>query len=162
MIRRAIYPGSFDPITFGHLDIAERALGLFDEVILAVARNDQKKPLLSHEERIHLATEATKGIKGHERLKVIGFNSLLVDCARKQDAIALVRGLRAVSDFEYELQLALINRNLSPQLETLFLMPKENFIYLSSTIIKELARHKADISHFVTDSVATALKSKFP
>jgi len=161
MIRRAIYPGSFDPITFGHIDIAERALGLFDEVVLAVARNEQKRPIFSHEERIQLVTEATRDIKGHERLKIIGFNSLLVECARRQDAIAIVRGLRAVSDFEYELQLALINRNLSPELETLFLMPKENFIYLSSSIIKELARHKADISHFVPEPVALALKNKF-
>lgn len=162
MIRRAIYPGSFDPITFGHIDIAERALSLFDEVVLAVALNEQKHPLFSLEERLRLVTAATRDIKGSERLKVVGFNSLLVDCARKQDAIAIVRGLRAVSDFEFELQIALINRKLSPQLETIFLMPKENFIYLSSSVIKELARHKSDTGHFVPETVAAALKNKFP
>lgn len=161
MKRKAIYPGSFDPITFGHMDIAERALQIFDEVIIAVARNEQKKPLFPMEERIRMAQEAITEIPGHERLKVVGFESLLVDFAREQGAVASIRGLRAVSDFEYEMQIALTNRKLEPDWETLFLMPKENFVYLSSSIVKELARLHADISPFVPPSAAAALQRKF-
>jgi pantetheine-phosphate adenylyltransferase len=157
-MRRAIYPGSFDPVTNGHLDVIERARKLFDEVVVAVAHNDEKQPLFSHEERLDLLRK-TAGII--ENVRIAEFSGLLVEFARTQDAGAVIRGLRAVSDFEFEFQMALMNRNLNPTVETIFLMPKEEYTYLSSRIVKEIARLGGNVSSFVPPCVAKALSEKF-
>jgi len=156
-MRRAIYPGSFDPVTNGHLDVIQRASRLFDEVIVAVAYNDEKHPLFTNEERLHLL-EQTVGTVGN--VKVVKFEGLLVDFARKEGAIAIVRGLRAISDFEFEFQMALMNRKLVGSVETIFLMPKEEYTYLSSRIVKEIARLGGNVEAFVPHSIAEALKLK--
>jgi pantetheine-phosphate adenylyltransferase len=156
-MRRAIYPGSFDPITNGHLDVLQRGACIFDEVIVAVARDNAKQSLFSMQERVKLLTEATRKIK-HVRVKP--FEGLLVDFAKKEKAVALVRGLRAVSDFEFEFQLALMNRKLSPTLETVFLMPREELTYISSRLVKEIARLGGEIDLFVPPNVAKALRKK--
>jgi len=158
MRHTAIYPGSFDPVTNGHLDVIERATGLFDRVIVAVAHNDLKKPLFSPDERIDLLRQATRSLPG---VAVTSFGGLLVDFARECQAGVVVRGLRAISDFEFEFQMALMNRKLHPELETCFLTPKEEFTYLSSRIIKEIARLGGAIDAFVTPVVARALREKF-
>jgi pantetheine-phosphate adenylyltransferase len=156
-MRRAIYPGSFDPITNGHLDVLQRASGLFDELIVAVARDNAKQSLFTVEERVELLQAAT----GHlPNLKVMPFDGLLVDFARQQQAMALVRGLRAVSDFEFEFQLALMNRKLEPNLETMFLMPREELTYISSRLVKEIARLGGNVNQFVPPHVVAALKAK--
>ncbi|NJK92910.1 MAG: pantetheine-phosphate adenylyltransferase [Blastochloris sp.] len=160
-MRRAIYPGSFDPITNGHLDVAERALRLFDEVVIAVALNEAKHPLFDMEERVALVKASIPALQGHERLRISSFDRLLVDYAREQEAVAIIRGLRAVSDFEFEFQLALMNRKLNSEIETIFLMPKDNYTYLSSRIIKEIARLGGSIEGFVPESVRLALARKF-
>jgi pantetheine-phosphate adenylyltransferase len=152
-MRRAIYPGSFDPVTNGHLDVIERARKLFDEVIVAVAHNDQKQPLFSLEERLELL-RATIGEADHVR--VAPLDGLLVSFA----ATAVIRGLRAVSDFEFEFQMALMNRKLESSVETIFLMPKEEYTYLSSRIVKEIARLGGDIASFVPPRVAEAFARK--
>jgi pantetheine-phosphate adenylyltransferase len=157
-MRRAIYPGSFDPVTNGHLDVIERARKLFDEVVVAVAHNDEKQPLFSLEHRLDLLRE-TAGKIGNVR--IAEFEGLLVEFARKEHAGAVVRGLRAISDFEFEFQMALMNRKLDPAVETIFLMPKEEYSYLSSRIVKEIARLGGDVSGFVPACVAKALRSKF-
>ncbi len=157
-MRRAIYPGSFDPVTNGHLDVIERARKLFDEVIVAVAHNDEKEPLFSLKERLELLRE-TAGKIGHVR--IARFKGLLVEFARAEDAGAVIRGLRAVSDFEFEFQMALMNRKLNAGVETIFLMPKEEYTYLSSRIVKEIARLGGDVSSFVPACVAKALNRKF-
>lgn len=157
-MRRAIYPGSFDPITNGHLDVIERAARLFDEVIVAVAVNSKKSGLFTTAERIALIEDVTSG---NDRIRVTNFDGLLVDFASQQGASALVRGLRAISDFEYEFQMALMNRKLRPEIETIFLMPREEFTYVSSSIAKEIARLGGDISSLVPDTVGEALNSKF-
>ncbi len=154
--RKAIYPGSFDPITNGHLDVLERATGLFDEMIVAVARDNSKQSLFSVEERVALVQEAVK----NDRVRVVPFDGLLVEFAEREKAVALVRGLRAVSDFEFEFQLALMNRKLSPALETVFLMPREELTYLSSRLVKEVARLGGNIEPFVPPNVAKALREK--
>jgi pantetheine-phosphate adenylyltransferase len=159
-MRRAIYPGSFDPITNGHLDVAERALRLFDEVVIAVALNETKHPLFSMEERVSLVQASVQHIQGKERVKVTHFDQLLVNYAQGLGATTIIRGLRAVSDFEFEFQLALMNRKLNPEIETIFLMPKDNYTYLSSRIIKEIARLGGTIEGFVPDAVLQALKVK--
>ena len=156
-MRRAIYPGSFDPITNGHLDVLQRAAGLFDELVVAVAQDNAKQSLFSLEERVALLTDATDHIPN---LRVLPFRGLLVDFARQQGAIALVRGLRAVSDFEFEFQLALMNRKLEPNLETLFLMPREELTYISSRLVKEIARLGGNVNQFVPPHVVAALKTK--
>lgn len=156
-MKTAIYPGSFDPITNGHLDVLQRAVGLFDELIVAVARDNAKQSLFSVDERVQMIREATAS---HERIRVMPFEGLLVDFAKKQGAAALVRGLRAVSDFEFEFQLALMNRKLSPQLETVFLMPREELTYISSRLVKEIARLGGDIQQFVPANVAEVLNRK--
>ena len=156
-MRRAIYPGSFDPVTNGHLDVIERARKLFDEVVVAVAYNDQKQPMFTLEERMELL-RATVGEADH--VQVASFDGLLVDFAKKQNATAVIRGLRAISDFEFEFQMALMNRKLEAAVETIFLMPKEEYTYLSSRIVKEIARLGGDISSFVPAQVAEAFKRK--
>ncbi len=156
-MRRAIYPGSFDPVTNGHLDVIDRARKLFDEVIVAVAHNDQKQPLFSLEERLELLRATVGDTDG---VKIQALPGLLVDFAVKQNAIAVVRGLRAVSDFEFEFQMALMNRKLEANVETIFLMPKEEYTYLSSRIVKEIARLGGDIAKFVPPPVATAFTKK--
>ena len=157
-MRRAIYPGSFDPITNGHLDVIERAARLFDEVIVAVAYNDQKKSLFTAEERMTLIHGV---LDGTPNVRVSRFDGLLVEFARAQGAAAVLRGLRAVSDFEFEFQMALMNRKLEPGIETIFLMPAENYTYLSSRIVKEIARLGGNVAAFVPPSIATALREKF-
>ncbi len=157
-MRRAIYPGSFDPVTNGHLDVIERARKLFDEVIVAVAHNDEKQPLFSLEERLDLLRETAGKI---DHVRIAEFSGLLVEFARAQEAGAVIRGLRAVSDFEFEFQMALMNRKLNAAVETIFLMPKEEYTYLSSRIVKEIARLGGDVSSFVPVCVAKALSGKF-
>jgi pantetheine-phosphate adenylyltransferase len=155
-----MYAGTFDPITFGHLDIAERALGLFDRVIMAVAQNETKHPLFTLDERVALVRESIKTVQGSDRIEVESFQGLLVNHALARNACAVIRGLRAVSDFEFEFQLALMNRKLNEKLETIFLMPKESYTYLSSRIIKEISRLSGNISPFVPPCVEEALRSK--
>ncbi len=157
MSHLAIYPGSFDPPTNGHLDVVDRALNLFDGVIVAVASNEAKHPLFSTEERLGLLHTV---LQGRPRIRITAFDGLLVDFARQQGASAVIRGLRAVSDFEFEFQMALMNRKLEPDIETIFLMPKEEYTYLSSRIIKEIARLGGAIGAFVPPCVADALRSK--
>ena len=156
-MRRAIYPGSFDPVTNGHLDVIERARKLFDEVIVAVAHNDQKQPLFTLTERLELLRET---IGEYANVKVAPLDGLLVDFATKKNAAAVVRGLRAISDFEFEFQMALMNRKLEANVETIFLMPKEEYTYLSSRIVKEIARLGGDINQFVPACVAAAFERK--
>ena len=156
-MRRAIYPGSFDPVTNGHLDVVERARKLFDEVIVAVADNDEKSPLFTLEERLDLLRQTLGKI---DTVRITHFTGLLVDFARKQEATAVIRGLRAISDFEFEFQMALMNRKLEAAVETIFLMPKEDYTYLSSRIVKEIARLGGDVSKFVAAPVAKALAAK--
>jgi pantetheine-phosphate adenylyltransferase len=157
MTRRAIYPGSFDPVTFGHLDVIDRARKLFDEVIVAVAHNDQKRPLFSLEERLGFLKNALGKIKNVE---VAPLDGLLVNFAIARKATAVIRGLRAISDFEFEFQMALMNRKLEATVETIFLMPKEEYTYLSSRIVKEIARLGGDVTDFVPARVARALRTK--
>jgi pantetheine-phosphate adenylyltransferase len=157
MIRRAIYPGSFDPVTNGHLDVIDRARKLFDEVIVGVAHNDQKHPLFSLEERLGLLKSALGRIKNVE---IAPLNGLLVNFAVAREATAVIRGLRAISDFEFEFQMALMNRKLEAKVETIFLMPKEEYTYLSSRIVKEIARLGGDVTSFVPAAVAKALGTK--
>jgi pantetheine-phosphate adenylyltransferase len=156
-MRRAIYPGSFDPVTNGHLDIIERARKLFDEVIVAVAHNDAKAPLFTLEERLDLLRSTMGKI---DNVRVDSFDGLLVEFARTREAIAVIRGLRAISDFEFEFQMALMNRKLEARVETIFLMPTEEYTYLSSRIVKEIARLGGDVSKFVPPPVAKALAAK--
>ena len=159
-MRRAIYPGSFDPVTNGHLDVIERAAKLFDEVIVAVAINSQKQPQFTTEERLALLQETTA--KHGERVRLVRLEGLLVDYAKSMGAGAIIRGLRAVSDFEFEFQMALMNRKLEANVETIFLMPKEEYTYLSSRIIKEIARLGGDVTSFVPQCVSKALRGKYP
>jgi len=157
-VRRAIYPGSFDPVTNGHLDVIERGRKLFDEVIVAVAYNEEKNALFSLDERLQLLEQSIGTV---DNVRIAQFDGLLVDFAIAQNANAVIRGLRAVSDFEFEFQMALMNRKLETAVETIFLMPKEEYTYLSSRIIKEIARLAGDVSSFVPPAVVKALKRKF-
>ena len=157
-MRRAIYPGSFDPITNGHLDVLQRAAGIFDKLIIAVARDNAKQSLFSVDERVELIRNAAAEIPG---IEVMPFEGLLVNFAREHKACALVRGLRAVSDFEFEFQLALMNRKLEPNLETLFLMPREEYTYISSRLVKEICRLGGHSEQFVPPNVVAALRAKF-
>ncbi len=156
-MRTAIYPGSFDPLTNGHLDVLQRATKLFHRVIVAVAKNESKSPLFTSAERVALIKE---GVTNFPSVEVDAFDGLLVDYARKQKAQAIVRGLRAVSDFEFEFQMALMNRKLDENIETIFMMPKETYTFISSRIVKEIGRLGGDISSFVPSHVEMALKKK--
>jgi len=153
----AIYPGTFDPITNGHIDIIKRSSQLFHSVIVAVALNVQKTPLFSTGERVKLIRDAISEL---DNITVDNFEGLLVDYAKEKNAIAVIRGLRAVTDFEYEFQMALMNRRLDEKLITVFLMPHEKYTYLDSSIIKEIAFHGREVSHFVPSNVCKALKEK--
>ena len=157
-MRTVVYPGSFDPITNGHLDVVQRAAKMFDRVILAVARNEGKQPLFSLEERKRLALSAVSGLGN---VVVETFEGLLVDYVVRHGACAVVRGLRAVSDFEFEFQLALMNRKLNEQVETLFLTPKDTYTFVSSRIVKEIARLGGDVTSFVTPRVADRMAARF-
>ena len=156
-MKRAIYPGSFDPVTNGHLDVVERARKLFDEVIVAVAHNDEKQPMFTLQERLDLLQNTLGKI---DNVRIAHFEGLLVDFAVAEKAGAVIRGLRAISDFEFEFQMALMNRKLQGAVETIFLMPKEDYTYLSSRIVKEIARLGGDVSKFVPPQVAKALGAK--
>jgi len=157
-MRTVIYPGSFDPVTNGHLDVVQRAARLFDRVIVAVADNDGKQPLFTLEERRQLVARATRHLA---HVETDSFNGLLIDYARARRADAIIRGLRAVSDFEFEFQLALINRRMHEAIETIFLMPRETYTFLSSRIVKEICRLGGDVSPFVPRPVLRALEHKF-
>jgi len=159
--KRAVYPGTFDPVTYGHLDLISRALRLFDRVIVAVGENPAKKPLFSLEERLEMLREAIKEIPEGERVEVTSFSGLLVDFVREKGARVIVRGLRAVSDFEYEFQLALMNRRLARDIDTIFLMPGFRWIFISSTIIKEAARFGGSVDGLVPRVVVQKLRAKF-
>lgn len=156
--RRAIYPGSFDPVTVGHLDIIHRAARLFDSLIVAVAHNDAKNPLFDVESRLAMLHSAIGDVPG---VVIKDLDGLLVDFARQEEAFVVIRGLRAVSDFEFEFQMALMNRRLEGRLETVFLAPREDCTFLSSRIVKEIARFGGDVSPFVTEEVARHLQEKF-
>ncbi len=156
-MRTAIYPGSFDPLTNGHLDVIQRATKLFDRVVVAVADNDEKHPLFTRDERKEMARRAVLHLPG---VSVDSFDGLLVNYVEKRGAQAVVRGLRAVSDFEFEFQLALMNRKLNERIETIFMMPKDTYTFLSSRIVKEIARLGGDVSAFVPAHVRKALLGK--
>lgn len=157
MSTKAIYPGTFDPLTNGHLDIVTRAALMFDHVILAIAASPSKKPMFTLDERVALATQVTSHLKNVE---VIGFSDLMANFAKAQGANVLVRGLRAVSDFEYEMQLANMNRHLLPTLESVFMMPSKEWSFISSSLVKEVARHGGDITPFLPQAITQALMEK--
>jgi len=156
-MKRVIYPGTFDPITNGHIDIVKRASELFDEVVITIAKNLAKTNLFTVEERLEMISESTKQF---ENVKVDTFDGLVVNHAREIGAIGMIRGLRAVSDFEYEFQMALMNRKLADDIKIIFLMPHEKYTYLNSTIIRNLAEFKGDVSCFVPEIVARKLEEK--
>ena len=156
---RAIYPGSFDPVTFGHLDIMTRACNIVDELIIGVLRNKAKMPLFSVEERVKMLEEVTCNLPN---VRIIPFEGLLVDFAKELDAKVVIRGLRAITDFEYELQMAQTNQKLQSDIETLFLTTSLDYSYLSSTTVKEVASFGGDISQFVPEAVADRMKDKMP
>lgn len=154
---RAVYPGSFDPVTYGHLDIIRRSRSLADELIVGVLNNKAKTPLFSMEERVKMLKEMTKNMPG---VKIVPFEGLLIDFAKEMSAGIVVRGLRAVTDFEYELQMAQTNNKLSPELETVFLTTSLEYSYLSSTIVKEVAAFGGDISQFVPETIERRIQEK--
>ena len=156
--RIAVYPGSFDPITLGHLDVVKRAAQLFDQVIVGVASRQEKHPLFSWPERVRLAREVVKGMDG---VSVQGFDCLLVEFAQQEHAQAIIRGMRAVMDFDYEFQMALTNRKLAPAVETVFFVPSERYFYLSSSLVRELAAKGGELTCFVPEPVVRALRRRF-
>ena len=158
MKRIAVYPGTFDPITNGHTDLVSRAARVFPKVIIAIAESPQKKPLFNLEERIELAR---KDMAKWDNVEVVGFSNLLVEFVQQIGASVIVRGLRAVSDFEYEFQLASMNRHLAPRVETMFLTPDEDYGFISSTLVKEVARLHGDVSSFVSPEVQKAMVNRF-
>lgn len=157
--RKAIYPGSFDPVTFGHLDLIERALDLFDELIVVVASNPSKKTLFTAEERVDFLKRA---LKKRAQVQVQSWEGLTVTLAEQKKAFTLIRGIRATSDFDYEFQMALTNRKLAPRIDTLFLMPSESHFYLSSRLIKEIAQLGGNVNRYVPAPVAARIKKMFP
>lgn len=154
----AIYPGTFDPITNGHIDVIERASSIFDSIVIVIAKNPKKEALFTESERLELVKDSVKGLPN---VRVEITDTLTVDFAKKVGAIAIIRGIRAVSDFDYEFQIGLMNRKLCPELTTIFLMPNEKYTYLNSSIIRELSRYGADVSDFVPPVVAKKLREKF-
>ena len=158
MSQRAIYPGTFDPMTKGHIDLIERACNLFDEIVIAIAASEAKNPLFTLDERIKIAE---KIFESNEKVTVIGFSGLLVDLAKDNDAKILIRGLRVVADFEYEFQLANMNRAMMPELESVFLTPKEQYSYISSSLVKEICKMGGDVSEFVDPISLSELKRKY-
>ncbi len=155
----AVYPGTFDPVTNGHIDLVERSLRIFDELIVAVAANPKTQPLFSLEERIELFRRVVTRYK--RRVRIEGFDGLLVDYVKRKKAVGIIRGLRAVSDFEYEMQMALMNRRLDNDIETVFLMPNEEYSFITSTIVREAASYGGDVSSLVPKVVVEKLKKKF-
>lgn len=158
MIKLALYPGTFDPVTNGHIDIIQRASELFDKIVVTVARNLSKTPLFTTEERVFLLKES---LKNFNNVTVDSFDGLVVDHAHSVNACAIIRGLRAVSDFEYEFQMALMNRKLAADISTVFLMPNEKYTYLNSSIVRNLSQFGSDVSEFVPDVVQDALIKKY-
>jgi len=157
-MKKVVYPGTFDPITNGHIDLVERACRLFDHVVVAIASSPKKNPLFTLEERVELAQQ----VLGHlDNIEICGFDTLLVDFVAEKDAQGVLRGLRAVSDFEYEFQLANMNRALSPEMESIFLTPSEHLSFISSSLVREIATLNGDVSKFVHPLVSSALKEKF-
>ena len=156
-MQRAVYPGTFDPMTMGHVDLVKRASKLFDSVIIAIASSDSKKPMFTLEERIEIGN---KIFADDPKIEVIGFSGLLVNFAKDNDATILIRGLRVVADFEYEFQLANMNRAMSPDIESVFLTPKEEYSYISSSLVKEIATMGGDVDRFVDPVTLEALKQK--
>lgn len=157
MKSKAVYPGTFDPVTYGHIDLIKRAVRIYDTVIIAVAHNAHKNPLFTVQERVSMLREATKGMRG---VVIEDFDGLVVDYVRKKGASVMIRGLRMLSDFEYEFQMALTNRKLAQDIETIFMMPSESYSYLSSKLIKEAFALGADVRAFVPGFVAKALAKK--
>jgi pantetheine-phosphate adenylyltransferase len=158
-VKTVIYPGTFDPITLGHVDLVERAARIFDRVIIAVAKSERKKPLFSLEERIDLAQQS---LANTPNVEVVSFEGLLVQFARAHDAPFVLRGVRAIADFEYELQLANMNRAMYPELETIFLTPNERYAFISSTLVREIAGMGGEFDQFVPPPVTAALRARFP
>lgn len=158
MRKIAIYPGTFDPITNGHVDLVERGLRIFDEIIIAIATAQKKQPLFTIRERLNLIESA---VKGYKNVRVESFDGLLVEYVKSRNGIAVIRGLRAVSDFEYELQMALMNRRLDLKIETVFMMPSEEYSFLTSTMVKEVASFGGSVKGLVPEIVEKALRSKF-
>lgn len=154
----AVYAGTFDPITYGHVDLVERAARIFDKVIIAIAASPNKKPLFSLEERVALALDV---LGHHKNVVVQGFDSLLLEFAKGHGANVILRGLRAVADFDYEFQLASMNRFMNPEIESMFLMPSEKYMYISSSIVREIAKLGGNVSGFVPSEVAKALEKKY-
>jgi pantetheine-phosphate adenylyltransferase len=157
-MRHCIYPGTFDPLTYGHLDVLERATKLFDRVTVAISDNPTKGPFFTTNQRLAMLQP---NIARFSNVVVTKFDNLLVEFARQQGACAIIRGLRAISDFEFEFNMALMNRHLQPGVETIFVMPNEEFSYTSSTLVKQVAKYGGDVSHFVPPNVATALRAAF-
>ncbi len=153
-----IYPGTFDPITNGHIDVLERACRMFERVIVAIAASQEKRPCFSVEERLKLVEEITVA---NPKVSVTTFSGLLIDFVKQQEANVIIRGLRAVSDFEFEFQMALMNRQLGPEIETILVMTKEGYNYTSSSLVKQVAQYGGDVSKFVPDNIVKALKAKF-
>lgn len=153
----AVYPGTFDPMTYGHIDLLERASCLFDQVIIAIATNPSKQPLFTLDERVNMATAL---VAHRSNVSVHGFDELLLDFAKKNQANVILRGLRAVADFDYEFQLASMNRVMGPKIETVFLMPAEKYMYISSSLVREIALLKGDVNGFVPQLVMEALHQK--
>ncbi|MDE6312383.1 MAG: pantetheine-phosphate adenylyltransferase [Lachnospiraceae bacterium] len=155
---RALYSGSFDPVTLGHLDIIKRAANVFDEVVVAVLNNQAKNPLFSVQERVNMLEETTKDLPN---VRITSFQGLLVDFARKENINVIVRGLRAITDFEYELQMAQTNHELLPEVDTMFLTTNILYSYVSSTIVKEVASYQGDVSHFVSEYIEKKIHEKY-
>ena len=160
MIKKAIYPGTFDPVTLGHLDIVKRGIEIFQELIIGIAENPKKKPLFSLEERKEMFEESLKEIGLYSKVKVKTFNSLIVEFAKEEGAVAILRGIRIISDMDHEFTMASINRKLYPEIETVFLMPSDEYAYLSSSAVREIAFYGGDVSQFVTEFVERKLKEK--